>query len=151
MAVFALAGAVNTGCEIDAEFSSPLVIDDIYVEPGDWKRAIDEDGIFNHYYCDIALPDITESLLHLGAVQTYMVYDEIREDHLVTAQEPLPYIVTGNRWVPELGSGRGRWEPYGEIIACSYEVGLMRITISRLPLFERFPDKTLYFRTVIFR
>lgn len=143
LAVATIVAAAGTGCQINADLNSPLVIEDIYVRPNDWVKAIDERGFFNHYYCDVPLPEITERIFNSGSFHTYLVYDEERDGEMVTVQEELPYIVTGDRFV---GIG---WEPYEEIIACSYEIGYMRITISRLPMFEKLPDKSLYFRTLI--
>jgi phosphoenolpyruvate synthase/pyruvate phosphate dikinase len=144
LAVASLASVVNTSCDL-GDLDTPLVIENIPVEPGDWQRALDENGAFTHYYCDIELPEITEATMRLGDIQTYFVREEEREGEAVTVQEKLPYTDIKERW----NDDKGENESYEEIIAASYEIGYMRITIRRANFIQGLPENTLKFRVVI--
>ncbi len=141
LAVAAVAAAANSGCDVDTNFHSPLTIDNIPVEPDHWQRAINEDGFFDHYYCDVTLLDITEEVLLGGALHTYLVSGPEGDATL----NELPDIVTREKYVDN------EWTTYVEILDCSYSLETIRFTIRRMPVFDGPPDKTLYFQTKIFR
>jgi hypothetical protein len=134
-ALTAGAAALNTGCDIDAELRSPVVIDEIVVDPHDWIVAR-VGGQFDHIYCDIELRELTDRVLENGAMQTYWRYGEMRDGQMVDVQEPLPAVIHLASWT--------------ETISCSYEPGSMRIMISRSDFVNPQPDKKLYFRIAIF-
>jgi hypothetical protein len=137
------AAALGTGCDIDAELRSPVVIDKIEIDPDDWTVAR-VNGAFDHLYCDVKLPELTEYVLSEGAMQTYWRYGENRDGQQVDVQEPLPAVIHLFRYESQ------RIE-YTETISCSYEPGMMRIMISRSDFFDGIPRETLHFRTAIFR
>ncbi|MDR2894567.1 MAG: hypothetical protein LBU97_03815 [Alistipes sp.] len=130
----AIAAAFTTGCDIDADFHQPAVINNIRVFPEDWERVTSGPGNVV-WFCDIELPEITDYIFTNRAFHTYWIYDEERDNRLVTVQEPLPATVHG--------------DDYTETISCSYDVGYVRISISRAPFYDRRPDRELVFRTVI--
>ncbi len=127
--------AVATGCDVDANFSSPIVVDRISIAPEQWKVMLNG-GQLDFFYCDVELREINESVFRTGSFQTFWKYGELHNGGAVEVQEPLPAI---------------RNQPgYSETISCNYEVGSVRIMIRRHPsTFDSPPDRTLYFRTVI--
>ena len=146
LATATLTVTVNTGCDVDAslEGGRMIVIDKIFVdwEKG-WKVATVNGG-FDYFYADIPLAELTEYIFDRGDFTTYMRYTEQREGDVVDVQEELPVVVNLERVEDN------RLIAYTETISCSYEIGYMRIAISRSDFFNRPPDKTLYFRTVIY-
>ncbi len=134
----AMAVVATSGCDVDAEFSSPVVVDNIPILPNDWKTMLFEDGQFDYYYFDVPLREITPEVFDTGSYATYWRYGERRDGVNVDVQEPLPAVIKQINYI--------------ETISCSYDVGYVRIMISRSPSTFNFrPDKTLYFRTVVFR
>jgi hypothetical protein len=139
LSVAAFAVVVVAGCDVDAEFRSPMVIDKIEIHPDDWKLALNNEGRFDYYYCDIPIPEINEHVLNNGTVQTFWRYGEGSVD----VQEPLPAVINISRY------GTGGLIEWTETISCNYSVGLVRIMISRSN-FDNTPiDQTRHFRTVI--
>ncbi len=153
-AAAALTATINTGCDVDANLSekgNKMVIDDIIIESGAWKEATVR-GVFDYFYADIELPELTEYIFNKGSFHTYWRYQEERGDgHFVDVQEELPAVINLERLE------YNTWIPYTETISCSYDFnkhadnyGYMRVMISRSDFFNRPPDKPYLFRTVIF-
>ena len=134
------------GCDINADIESnghKLVIGGIYVEPDGWK-AYRVDNQFSHLYADIEMPEITEHIYNMGTFRTYLEYgDKGVDGKVVLVQEAEG--MTKAKWRYE----NGERKEYTETIRCGYSVGNLRIEISRSDFYNRPPDETMYFRTVI--
>ncbi len=145
MAAVAFTVAATTGCDVDADFDDgrKIVIDNIFVEPNGWQTARLADGSFDYYFADIPLPELTDHIFHRGTFETFWRYDEMRDGQSVDVQERLPAVINLDRLENHV------WIPYTETVSCSYEVGVMRLMISRSDFNNIRPDKTMYFRTVI--
>jgi hypothetical protein len=142
----ALTMAANTGCDVDADIDGNgqrMVIDDIVVDRNGWEVALTDNGDFDYYYYDIERPEITERFFNRHVYTTYWRYGEERGGRIVDVQEPLPAVITRERFED------GYLIPYTETLSCSYEVGYMRIMLSRSDYFDLRPDQDLYFRLVI--
>jgi hypothetical protein len=144
LSLAALVTVATTGCDIDAELHPPMVIDKIEILPEDWKVAL-AGGRFDHFYFDVGLPEIDEDVFNRGSVLTYWRYGELRDGKTVDVQELLPASISLSRLDGD------NWVDYVETISCSYDVGWMRIMISRSDFFNGRPGKPLHFRTVILR
>ena len=138
--MMALVAAVNTGCDVDANLDGGrvVVINNIYVDPGDWKEYM-VDGIPSHLYSDISMPEITEYIFDRGVYHTYWKY----YDNGIEVQVPLEDTLYPDRYVD------GKWAKSGETLTCTYSVGNMRIEIRRGDGNLSRPDNRLNFRTVI--
>lgn len=141
-AVVAIAVAATTGCDVNSGFGSPMVIDNIPVNPEDWRVMLEE-GRFGYFFFDVPLKEITPEVFDTGSFTTYWRYGERRDGIDVDVQELLPAVINLERFESN------RWVYYTETISCNYEVGYMRVMISRSDFYDLRPDKTLYFRTVI--
>jgi hypothetical protein len=138
--------AMNTACDINAEIRPHLVIDNIYVEPADW-REYTVDGYFDHYFADIPMPELTQEVLDLGFFHTFWKYTEEGEKSGTQVEVQQGEGIVRNVEVFE----GGQWIRYQEFITCSYSLGNLRIAISSSDGQKRRPTETLYFRMVIFR
>ncbi len=143
-AAVATAAFASTACDVDAEFSSPVVVDNISIAPNDWKIKLDG-GQFEYYYFDVDLHWINEGVFKNGGFTTYWRYGDVRDGVEVDVQEPLPAVMHLSRY----SDSAGQWVNYTETISCSYEVGWVRIMPSRSALFTGLPSGPLYFRTVV--
>ncbi len=144
MALVAMAAIWNAGCDVDADFSSPKVVDKITIAPEEW-RMMPEYGGFGYYYCDRELHEINEGVFKTGSFQTFWRYVERRDGVDVDVQEPLPAIMHLSRF----SEAEGRWIDYTETLSCSYHVGVVRFMLSRSDFFPGIPGESLTFRTVI--
>jgi hypothetical protein len=135
-ALFATA-TITSGCEFDDV--RRITVDDIRVYPNEWQ-VYTVDGLFDHYYVDIALPELNSMIFNNGFYYTYWKYQDgqaiVQEGEGVTMHLERP---EGNEWVA-----------YTETISCSYSVGSMRIMISRSDFYDGRPGDTLVFRFVAF-
>lgn len=137
--------AANTGCDIDADLSSPLVIGNIKVEPAAWKEN-HLGNRFDHFYHECEIPELTSEVLEMGFFHTYWNYTEDAADGgQILVQEG----EGASRWLER--EENGEWIRYQETVSCSYLPGKLRIALSRSDGNNRRPDKTLYFRLVIIR
>ena len=139
----ALVAAANIGCDVDANLDGrKLVIDRISVEPDDWKIARTGDS-FDHFYYDVRVPEITDETFGMKVFNTYLRTKEMRDGEWVDVQTHLPVVTHLNRYEDNV------WKDYTETIKCKYEIGYVRITISRSPSYDARPTETFHFRTVI--
>ena len=140
-----LLAAANIGCDVDANLDGrKLVIDRITVEPDDWKiaRTANNDA-FDYFYHDVRIPEINEDTFNTKMFDTYWRTQEHRDGHLVDVQTPLPVVRHLER------SAERALIPYTEMINCKYDIGYVRIMISRSDFYDARPTETLHFRTVI--
>ncbi len=115
------------------------VVDNIEILPGDW-RGYTVDNLFDHYFVDIEMPELTREVFYDGFYYTYWKY----MDGQVLVQEGEGVSMYLERELPN-----GEWVAYTETISCSYEVGSMRISISRSDFWDGRPGR-LVFRFVAF-
>ena len=146
LAAGVLAIAATTGCDIDASLEgskNKIVVDNIFVDPDGWRPYM-IDGRFSHLYADIEMPEITEYIYNRGTFRTYVEFeDRGTGGQGVLVQEAEGMTKTKGMYVD------GIWREYTETIRCGYSAGNLRIEISRYPSFDRPPEETMYFRTVI--
>ncbi len=143
VAAVAMAAFASTACDVDAEFSSPVVVDNISIAPDDWKIMLDG-GQFEYYYFDVDLHWINEGVFRNGGFTTYWTYGDVRDGVKVDVQEPLPAIMNLVRY-----EGINRIE-YTETISCSYSVGNMRIELRRSDFYNKRPEEPYNFRLCIY-
>ncbi len=138
-AAIAMAWVASTGCDVDADFGSPVVVDNIDIAPDDWKIMLDG-GRFDYYYYDVDLHMLNEGVFINGNFNTYWRYGEG-----IGVQEPLPAVMHLSRY------SEGRWVEYTETLSCSYEVGMVRIMLSRSDFFTNRPGDVFFQHFHIFQ
>ncbi len=153
VAAIAMAAIATTGCDVDADFSSPVVVDRISIDPDEWMVMLNG-GRFEYFYFDVELPEINEDVFRTGSFFTFWKYSELHGGVAVDVQQQLPAFRKRQKEI------NNRWVTYTETISCKYEVKSMRIMLSRFPattdirpeeVLDFLPEQTFSFRIAIHR
>jgi len=143
LAAFVL--GTNTACNVDADFSGAYVVNNIFVDPDEWKEMWftrpDGTRFIDYIYADRSINELTSDVLTNGVVDVFFKFlsPDNNGNETIPAHEPLPMHV----YVTETLS-------YNMTYEVSERNLRLKVYVSDGKPYYPF-DKTMYFKLAIVR